>query len=126
MLADTILFIHLALVLFIVLGLPLIYLSATCRWAWAPSWRWRAAHLAAIVFVALESLLGIACPLTVWEDALRGHQPGTGWIERWADRILFYNFPAWVFIVVYTVFALLVAITWVVVPPIKSRRRRPP
>ena len=65
-------------------SLDLIYLGAACSWAWVRSWRWRAAHLAAIVYVALESLLGIACPLTIWEDALRGRQPGTGWIERWA------------------------------------------
>ena len=122
-LADTILFIHLALVLFIVLALPLILIGAARRWAWVRLRRWRTAHLAAIAFVALESLLGFACPLTVWEDALRGHQTGTGLIERWVDRILFYDFPAWVFIVVYTVFALLVAVTWVAVPPVKSRRQ---
>ena len=123
MLADLVLLIHLALVLFITAGLPLIYIGAACRWAWVRRWRWRALHLVAIVFVAAESLLGIACPLTAWEDVLRGHRPGNGFIERWVDRILFYNFPAWVFVVTYALFAALVAITWVAVPPVKSRRQ---
>ena len=125
MLADVLLFIHLGLVLFITAGLPLIYIGAACRWAWVRRWRWRATHLAAIVFVAAEALLGIACPLTVWEDALRGHRPGTGMIERWVDRLLYYDLPTWVFAVAYTLFAAMVAIAWVGVPPVKSPRPHP-
>lgn len=125
MLADVVLFIHLALVWCIVAGLPLIYIGAAYHWAWVRGWRWRAAHLAAIVFVAAESLLGIACPLTVWEDALRAHRPGTGMIERWVDGLLYYDFPAWVFAVAYTLFAAMVAIAWLRVPPVKSPRPHP-
>ena len=124
MLADAVLLIHFAVVLFIAAGLPLIYIGAACRWAWVHEWRWRALHLAAIMFVAVESLLGIACPLTVWEDALRGHRSSVGLIELWVDRIMFYNLPAWVFIVAYTGFALLIAVTWKTVPPVRSRHRR--
>ena len=53
MLADAFLFVHLAVVLFIVAGLPLIYIGAACRWAWVREWRWRTLHLTAIVFVAV-------------------------------------------------------------------------
>jgi hypothetical protein len=123
MLADAILVIHFAIVLFITAGLPLIYLGAAAGWIWVREWRWRALHLAAILFVATESMLGFACPLTVWEDALRGHQTGDGFIERWIGRILFYDFPARVFLVAYTGFAMLVAITWVIVPPAGRSRR---
>jgi hypothetical protein len=122
MLAEVILYVHLAVVLFIIGGLPLIYLGAVRGWTLVRQWPWRAAHLAATVVVAGESLLGVACPLTVWEDALRGHRPATGFIERWVDRILFYNLPAWVFMVAYTVFALAVAVAWVRVPPARTPR----
>lgn len=125
MLADAVLFIHLALVLFITAALPLIYIGAARRWAWVRVWRWRAAHLAAILFVAAESLLGIACPLTVWEDMLRGHQPGAGFVERCVDRLMFYDFPAWVFVLAYTGFAALVAISWAVVPPVRAHSAAP-
>lgn len=121
MLADAIVVIHLIIMLFITAGLPLIYVGAALQWAWVRAWRWRALHLAAIAFVAAESLAGIVCPLTLWEDTLRGLQSNEGFIERWVDRILFYDFPAWVFTVAYTAFAALVVITWFVVAPTKRR-----
>lgn len=31
-------------------------------------------------------IIDIDCPLTVWEDRLRGEQLATGFIERWIDR----------------------------------------
>jgi hypothetical protein len=122
MLAATIVVVHLVIMLFITAGLPLIYIGAARRWAWVRDWRWRALHVAAIGFVAAESLAGIVCPLTLWEDALRGQQSQLGFIERWVDRILFYDFPTWVFTVAYTVFAALVVVTWFVVPPSKRTR----
>jgi hypothetical protein len=117
MLADAIVVIHLIIMLFITAGLPLIYLGAALRWAWVRDWRWRTVHLAAIAFVAAESLAGIVCPLTLWEDRLRGLESNAGFIERWVDRILFYDFPPWVFTVAYAAFAALVIVTWFVVAP---------
>ena len=119
MLAAAIVVVHLVIMLFITAGLPLIYVGAARRWAWVRDWRWRALHLAAIGFVAAESLAGIVCPLTLWEDALRGRQSQAGFIQRWVDRILFYDFPTWIFTIAYTVFAALVVVTWFVVPPTK-------
>jgi Protein of Unknown function (DUF2784) len=119
MLADAIVVVHLVIMLFITAGLPLIYVGAALRWAWVRDWRWRALHLGAIAFVAAESLAGVVCPLTLWEDALRGRQSSEGFIERWVDRILFYDFPTWIFTLAYIAFAALVALTWVAVPPAK-------
>ena len=124
MLANAVLLIHFLLVLFIAAGLPLIYLGAALSWSWVRAWQWRALHLAAIVFVAVESVVGIACPLTVWEDALRGDRSNLGFIERWITRIMYYDLPAWVFTLVYTGFAVLVAVAWVRVPPAKRTRTK--
>lgn len=124
MLANAVLLIHFLLVLFIIAGLPLIYLGAALSWSWVRAWQWRALHLAAIVFVAVESVVGIACPLTVWEDALRGGHSNLGFIERWITRIMYYDLPAWVFTLLYTGFAVLVAVTWVRVPPVKRTRTK--
>jgi hypothetical protein len=122
MLAAALVVVHLGIMLFITAGLPLIYIGAARRWAWVRDWRWRALHLGAIGFVAAESLAGIVCPLTLWEDTLRGQQSQTGFIERWVDRILFYDYPTWMFTLAYTVFAALVLVTWFVVPPTKRTR----
>jgi len=122
MLANIVAGAHLLIVLFILLGVPLVYLGAALHWTWVRSRTWRVLHLGAILFVAAESLLGITCPLTVWEDTLRGRRTAGGFIERWIDRIIFYDAPASVFTMAYIAFAALVLLTWILVPP--SRRRR--
>jgi Protein of Unknown function (DUF2784) len=122
MLADAVVVVHFLIVLFIAAGVPLVYLGGALRWAWVRSWRWRVLHLGAILFVAAQSLLGIACPLTVWEDALRGQRSGGGFIRRWIHQLMFYDGPAWVFTVAYVAFAALVLVTWIAVPPTRQRR----
>lgn len=119
-LANAVLVAHLALVLSIVGGLLAIWFGAARGWGWVRNRRFRALHLGAIVFVAAEALLGIVCPLTVLEDALRGSAGADrGFVERWAGRLLYYDFPSWVFTVGYVGFALLTTLTWRWVPPRK-------
>jgi uncharacterized protein DUF2784 len=120
MLADAIVVVHLSIVLFVVTMVPLVYVGAARHWAWVRGWRWRLLHLGAIVVISAESLLGVDCPLTVWEDTLRRQETASGFIERWVDGVLFYDAPTWVFTAAYVAFAGLVVITWVVVPPTKG------
>ncbi len=124
MLADLIVIVHFLFVLFVVAAVPLVYLGAALHWSWIRRPAWRALHLGAIVLIVAESLLGIACPLTVWEDSLRGQHPAAGFIERWFDRLLFYHAPTWVFTVAYVAFAVLVFVTWFAVPPKWQPRSR--
>lgn len=121
LLADLILIVHFAVVLFIVGGLALIWAGAGLGWRWVRHFWFRIAHLAAILFVAGEALLGIWCPLTVWEDALRGTRAETSFIARWVHRILFYSFPEWVFTIAYVLFALAVIATFYLVRPASRR-----
>lgn len=122
-LADLILLVHFAFVLFVVGGLPLVWLGAARGWRWVRNFWFRTLHLAAIVFVAAEALAGVWCPLTVWEDALRGTRSDMSFIARWVRRLLFYSFPEWVFTTAYVVFALVVAATWWFVRPRWPERR---
>lgn len=116
-LADVILIVHFAFVLFVTGGLLCIWIGVAAGWRWVHNRGFRIAHLAAIGFVALESLVGMTCPLTEWEDALRGAQSGTGFIARWLHRVMFYDFPAWTFTTAYVLFALIVAVTYWLAPP---------
>jgi len=121
MLADAVLAVHCAIVIFITAGLPLIWIGAAKGWRWIRI-RWlRGLHLTAIGFVALESLAGVACPLTVGEAVLRGRQPPRGLIQQWVERALYYDLPPWVFTLAYCVFAAAVVATWSAVPPRPSR-----
>lgn len=124
--ADAILVIHFAFVLFVVAGLLLTWLGAALQWRWVRKRPFRVAHLLAICIVAAEALLGLACPLTVWEDALRGTANESGFLARWIHAVMFYQLPAWVFTVAYVAFALVVALTYWLVPPASAPKNRAP
>ncbi|HEX7812817.1 MAG TPA: DUF2784 domain-containing protein, partial [Burkholderiales bacterium] len=89
----------------------------------ARNFRFRVLHLAAILFVALEALAGIACPLTVWEDRLRGTSGTEDFIARWLHRGLYYDFPVWAFTLAYLLFATAVVLTYFFVPPRKRQQK---
>src|SRR5436190_18741620 len=120
-LADVVLMAHFAFVLFVVGGLPLVWIGAAAGWRWVRGFGFRCAHLAAIVFVAAESLAGVWCPLTVWEDALRGRHEEKSFVARWIHRSMFYDLPEGVFTGAYVLFAAAVAATWWLVRPERKR-----
>ena len=117
LLADFILVVHFVFVLFVVGSLPLIWIGAVAGWRWIRNFRYRVAHLAAILFVSAETAAGIWCPLTLWEDALRGTAQDKSFIARLVHSVLFYDLPVWVFTATYFAFAALVALTWWRIPP---------
>jgi hypothetical protein len=117
LLADIILIIHFIFVLFVVGSLPIIWAGARMRLDFVRNRRFRLAHISAILFVVVESLIGMVCPLTLLEDYLRGTETGDGFIQRWLHSILFYDVPEWVLAAIYVLFALLVVITFRRVPP---------
>jgi hypothetical protein len=123
-LADAVLVVHFAFVLFVVGGLATIWIGAAAGWRWIRGFRFRVAHLAAIVFVAVEAIAGIWCPLTLWEAQLRGAEADKSFVAQWIHRVLFYDFPEWVFTVAYVAFAAVVVATWYFVRPIKNSGTR--
>jgi hypothetical protein len=116
-LADAILVVHAAFVAFVVGGLAAIWLGLALDRPFARNPWFRGLHLAAIAFVVAESVLGIACPLTLWEDALRGERTDAGFVQRWIHAWLFWRAPPWVFAAIYAAFGALVAATWWRWPP---------
>lgn len=120
-LADAVLLLHFGIVIFVVLGLPVIHLGNRVGWSWVNLLWWRLAHLAAIGVVVVQAWLGKFCPLTVLESSLR-EQAGQlryeqSFVEHWLQRVLYYEAPMWVFAMAYTGFALLVALAWWRYPP---------
>jgi len=124
MLADAILVVHFMFVMFVTGGFALILAGGALHWSWVRNRIFRSLHLGAIAVVAAEAIAGIACPLTVWEDALRRSNPqGTSFVGRWVARILYYDLPEWVFALAYAVFGLAVALVWRLIPPQPTRTR---
>jgi len=121
-LADIILVVHFAFVLFVVGGLGAIWAGAFLGWGWIRNFWFRVIHLCAIGFVAAEAILGLWCPLTIWEAALRGARTEKGFIAQWIHRLMFFDLPPWVFTATYVAFALLVVVTFWAVPPTRFKK----
>ncbi len=127
LLADGVLLLHLAVVVFVVTG-PLLCLLGHWRgWPFVTGLRFRLVHGALLAFVIGQAWLGQLCPLTVLESWLRVQAGeaayGSSFIGHWVGRLLFYEAPLWVFALVYTGFGLGVLAVWWRVP---LPRQRPP
>ncbi len=127
-LADLVLACHVAYVAFVVLGQAAILagLAWGASWARNPTLRWL--HLAMILIVAAEALLGIECPLTRWERDLRLSAGQAGFDLSFTARLLqgliFVQAPEWVLAALHVTFAAIVALTFWLAPP-RSFARMP-
>lgn len=119
--ADAVLLLHVLFVVFVVVGLLLILAGRQLSWGWVRNWWFRVIHLAAIGVVVLQAWLGVICPLTRLEMYLRDRAGDTtyagSFVSHWLEAILYYRAPAWVFAVAYTLFAIVVAMSWIWVRP---------
>ena len=127
LLADAVLALHVAVVLFVVGGVVLVVAGNWRGWRWVNAMWFRLAHLAAIAVVVAQAWLDITCPLTTLEMWLRvqarlGTYSGS-FIEYWLRRLLYYEAPEWVFALVYTLFGLVVVATWWRYPPKRFKKR---
>ena len=122
LLADALLLLHALIVVFNVAAVPVIWLGYLLRWRFVRNFSFRVTHLLLIGFVAAESVLGLICPLTTWENALRVKAGDDalyprGFVSYWVHRLIFHDLGQAVFAVGYGVFFALVFFTWVWVKP---------
>ncbi len=119
--ADLVVVVHAMYATFIVLGLVLIVIGGLRGWRWVRNRTFRIVHLCMILVVVAESLVGITCPLTTYEQRLRELSGESGYqgdfIAHHVHELLFFDFPTWVFTVCYTLFGLVVVLTMWLFPP---------
>jgi polyferredoxin len=115
-LAEAILAAHLVIIAFNIAGLVVIPVGAVLGWrivrvAWL-----RLLHLALLAIVAGQALAGRACILTIWQDRLEGGaaQPPP-MIMHFVNGLIYWDFPLWVFTILYVVvFLYVVALVFLV------------
>jgi hypothetical protein len=118
--ATLILLIHLAVVAFNVFGLVAIPLGKWLGWGFVRGFWWRFLHVLTLAAVAMQAVLGRACFLTIWENALRANvdrgepQP---MIATWINSVLYWPLPLWVFAAGYVGVLLYALLLWRWVPP---------
>ncbi len=120
-LADLIVIVHFAYVAFVVGGMAAIIVGIIMRRQWVRNFWFRTIHLLAIAAVAAESLGGVLCPLTTWENSLRaagGHpnEPG-GFIARWAHDLFFFHVSFEQMTYYHVAFGLAVLLAFIIAPP---------
>jgi hypothetical protein len=130
LLADLVLTIHLAIVVFVVAGLAIIVVGNLSGWSRINAPLFRVTHLAAIGVVVAQAWFGAACPVTSLEMWLRTQAQAStysgSFIEHWVHRVLYYQAPSWVFTLIYTLFGLAVLAAWWLFPPMFKRRASDP
>lgn len=125
LLADAVLALHVAIVVFVIGGLLLVVGGNLRGWHWVNSLWFRIAHLGAIGVVVAQAWLGVVCPLTTLEMWLRSQARQENYsgsfIEHWLQRLLYWDAPGWVFTLAYSLFALAVVAAWWRYPPVLRR-----
>jgi hypothetical protein len=117
LLADLVLLIHFAIAAFLVTGMLLIPLGAHYQWTWVRSRRYRQIHIGLMVFIALEAIFHITCPLTILEAFLRSTTaPNSFWADR-LSKILYWDLPLEFFTILYDCCVIWILYLWQSVPP---------
>jgi len=124
LLADIIVAIHLMYACFVLLGFLTIVIGKPCGWIWVRNFGFRVMHLVCTVFVPLESLVRITCPLTTLENFFLRASGANGYnrsfIGRFINEVLFYEAAEWVFAMIYVTLAILVVLYFILFPPVRS------
>jgi hypothetical protein len=127
LLADVVLFLHVVYVTFVLGGLVVVPLGAHVGWRWVRVRTFRHAHLICMAIVAVEALMGLTCPLTWLEHLLLVASGATGYDRSFIGHLLYwllyYDAPAWIFMVAYTALILVGMLLYYYVPPFPKPSR---
>lgn len=119
--ADLIVGLHVAYVAFVVLAVPAILVGGLLGAEWVRNSWFRNIHLAMIAVVVGQSVCGVTCPLTVWENRLRALAGQQGYersfIGQWLHDLLFFDVSPGMFAIIYSVFGALVVGLFLAFPP---------
>lgn len=129
LLADIVMVTHALIILYVIALLVATFIGGPRRWRWVRNPVLRFLHLGIVLVVVVQSLRGRYCPLTYWEDDLRSAAGQTtydaSFIDYWVSQLIYFDLPSWVFMTGYSLFGLLVAISWWFWPPRLRARKSP-
>jgi hypothetical protein len=116
MLADAVTLLHLGIVVFNAAMLLLVPLGAR-RWHWVRNRPLRVVHVAMMIFIAVQALLGRHCPLTLVEAALRDDAQARPFLMRLVETLLYWPLPLEFFAALYVACAVWTLALWGLVRP---------
>ena len=117
LIADIVFVLHFCVVIFITLGFFLIPIGYKFEWRWIKNRKLRIAHCGMMVFITLETLWGLTCPLTSIENSLRGINQPKSFIAYWIEKIVYWDFPTQFFLILYCISLGWTFLIWKLCPP---------
>ena len=126
LLAEAIVIIHFAWVLFALAGF-ILTLYGFFRREFFDRWLFRTIHAGGILFVGIIVVLGGYCPLTLWENALRAkYDPSLvyagSFIIHYVEELLYPDINPLIIRAITTFIAIFSIVVFIIKPPIKIRR----
>jgi len=122
LIADIILVLHFCVVIFITLGFVLIPIGCKFDLGLVSNTKLRIFHSGMMLFITLETLLGITCPLTSIENSLRGIYQSNSFIGYWIKQFIYWDFPTQVFIILYCICLGWTFLMWKLYPPKNTQK----
>ena len=117
MIVNLLLLVHFGLALFITAGFFIIPLGYRLGWNWIKKRNLRLLHLFLMGFISFETIAGLTCPLTVLENMFRDVDYSMSFMSYWVVKILYWNLPSQVFVILYLLCFGWVLILWKFCPP---------
>ncbi len=125
-LADLIVVVHLAWILFMLEGF-ILTLRGFFHKEFFERWLFRTAHLLGIAYVSTLALMGRYCPLTVWENTLRAkydpslNYPGSFMIYYF-EKFVYPDVNPLIIQIPTTFIAVFTVVVFIIKPPEKIKR----
>ena len=128
MAANAVLLVHAVFIAFVVLGQVYVLFGWALGWRSARNRWFRRLHLAGIGIVVFQAWIGVTCPLTNLESAFRAEAGASGYessfFAYWLSRLIYYDLPPWIFVLIYSTFGTLVLFSYWRFPPVQKSEAR--
>ena len=108
---------HLMLATAMVAGFLVIPIGYKFCWSWVQHRNLRISHASIMGFIAVETIVGLTCPLTILEYELRGDRSPQSFVGHWIQQILYWDLPHETFIALYFCCFVWVIFLWKRCPP---------
>ena len=122
--ADLVLIIHFSIVFFVVFGLVALPIGYSRNYSWTRNVKFRVAHMLLMGFITLEASLGITCPLTIIENALRQIKYQQSFVAYWVSRLIYWDLPTYSFMILYISCFIWSLVFWKLHPPKSLSKKR--
>lgn len=136
-LADIIVVMHFAWILFMLLGFILtlcgffstyVLRTSADRWkGFFDKWLFRILHLFGIVYVSFLAIMGKYCPLTIWENSLRAKYDPTltysgSYIVHYIEKLVYLDVNLLAILIPTIFIAIFTLVVFIIKPPTKIKR----